>query len=290
VGGAACADYHQTIQSGQVDVVSVCIPSFLHSEVACYAAEQGCHILTEKPLALTSEQGQAMIDVARRHGVKLAVSLQYRDGWPARCRQLIQQGAFGGPVILRFADVREVRPKTAMHCRDMNGGPIIDMACHYFDLMRYLTGGEPVSVYARGHVFGRGKARLSQVSDFALDTAVITVEYEGGHILDFAVNWGMPEGFPGYGDQVLMGPAMTAQPRDGRLMFQYGDHQELWNVSGPKWPPQWRIADLMAAIRDDREPEITGEDGLAALRVSLAAIESIETGQVIEWPSARKGI
>ena len=281
VNTAAYTDYRQAIRRGEVQVVSICIPSFLHSEVAGFAAEQGCHLLSEKPLALTLQQGQAMIDAARRHGVKLAVSLQYRDGWSARCRQLIRQGAFGGPVIFRLADVREVRPKLAMHRRDMNGGPIIDMACHYFDLVRFLTGCNPQSVYARGHVYGRGKPRLKDIKDFALDAAVITVNYEGGHILDFSVNWGMPEKFPGYWEEVLMGPDLLAQPKDGRLLLQYAEHQELWNVESPQLPPQRRIADLMAAIREDRSPEITGEDALLALRVSLAALESIATGQVV---------
>ena len=56
----------------------------------------------------------------------------------------------------------------------------------------------------------------------------------------------------------------------------------------PKFPPQQRIADLAAAIREDRAPEITGEDGLIALRLSLAALQSVETGEVIEWIHDRK--
>lgn len=288
LSAAVFADYRQGIKRGQVDVVSICTPTFLHSQVACFAALQGCHVLTEKPLALTLEQGRAMVDAAQQHHVKLAVSLQYRDGWPARCRRMIRQGDFGGPVILRFADVREVRPKLAMHRRSMNGGPIIDMACHYFDLMRFLTGGEPRRVFARGHVFGRGKPRLQEVEDFACDAAVIQVEYEGGHLLDLVVNWGMPEGFPGYTEEILMGPALLARPSGGRLLLQYADREEFWKVETPKFPPQQRIADLAAAIREDRAPEITGEDGLIALRLSLAALQSVETGEVIEWIHDRK--
>ncbi len=288
LGVTTAVDYRQVIKRGRVDVVSICLPTFLHSKVACFAARQGCHILTEKPLALTVEQGQAMIDAAQRHRVKLAVSLQYRDGWPARCREMIRRGDFGGPVILRFADVREVRPKLAMHRRGMNGGPVIDMACHYFDLMRFLTGGEPRRVFARGHVYGRGKPRLKEVDDFARDAAVITVEYEGGHILDLVVNWGMPEGFPSYTEEILMGPALLARPSAGRLCLQYGDHEEFWNVETMKFPPQQRIADLIAAIREDHAPEITGEDALIALRVSLAALHSMETGQVVECTDDRR--
>ncbi len=281
-GAPAFGDYRQALTKGTTHTVSIAIPTFLHSEVACFAASQGIHILCEKPLALTTAEGQAMIEAAQRHSVKLAVSLQYRDGWPRRCRELIRQGDFGGPVIYRCADVREVRPKTAMHRRSMNGGPIVDMACHMFDLLRFMTGQEPRTVYARGHVFGQGKARLKEVDDFALDAAAITVSYDRGHILDFAINWGMPEGFPAYMDQMLMGPALAVHPAGNELVVQYGDHREQWPFQVPRFPPQHRIADLAAAINEDREPEITGADGLLALRVSMAVLESIETGRVVE--------
>ena len=63
-------------------------------------------------------------------------------------REMIREGAFGGPVFVRVNDVREVRPKVAMHQPQVNGGPVIDLDCHLLDIMRFITGREAAGVYS----------------------------------------------------------------------------------------------------------------------------------------------
>ena len=193
----ACTSYQQAIDSDVVNVVSVCTPTCMHSEISCYAAAGGRHVLSEKPVALTLEQADAMISAAAAHNVQVAVSYQFR-GAPScrRYRSLFLDGQFGGPLFARFVDIREVRPKLAMHRESMNGGPVIDMGGHYFDLMRFITDAEPLRVSASGHVFGQGKQRLSGIDDLAVDAAEVLVEFSHGHVLSTNINWGMPEGFP----------------------------------------------------------------------------------------------
>lgn len=283
-GATAFEGYKDAIANGGVNVVSVCTPVYLHSEIGSFAAEHGCHVLIEKPLALTLEQADTVIAAAKANGVQLSTSFQYR-GFPkyAKWRELFQSGAFGGPVIARFADVREVRPKLAMHRKSENGGPIIDMAGHYFDLMRFVTSEEPVSVYARGHVYGRGKKRLAEVEDFAIDAATMEVEYSGGHVLSVCVNWGMPEGYKGYGEEIIMGPAMSVTMADGKMQLLKAEG-EKWSIELPGGPPgsTVRINGLVDAIRGVTPLEVSGEDGRVALSVSLAVLESIETGAVVK--------
>ena len=281
-GAVAYASNDDAIGHDGVNVVSICTPVCFHSEIGCLAAEHGRHVLSEKPLALTLDQADAVIAAAKANGVCLATSLQYR-GLPryVKYHDLFHEGAFGGPIFARFADVREVRPKLAMHRQSMNGGPIIDMAGHYFDLMRYITSEEPVSVYARGHIYGQGKPRLAGIDDLAIDAASIEVGMTGGHVLSVFVNWGMPEGYAGYGDEILMGPAMSARPIDGKLEVLYGGRKEYIEL-GPGLPgPTVRINSLVAAIRGEGPIEVSGEDGRVALSVSLAALESIRTGGVV---------
>lgn len=273
-------DYKEAIAYEPVQALSVCMHTLLHSEVAVYAANHKKHVLCEKPLALSLEQGQAMIDAQKKNNVKIAVSFQYRDGWARRCKQWFDEGRFGPKLIMRFADIRDVRPHLQMHRKDDSGGPVVDMACHYFDWMRFVTGCKPVRVYARGHVFGKDKPHLASIADPAVDTAVIQVEYEDGHVLDFTVNWGMPQGFVNFMEESLMGAKGYAKPQDDRILFQDGEHQEYWPINAPKILPERRIADLVAAIREDRAPDATLEDGLLALRTSMAALKSIETGKI----------
>lgn len=284
--GATPYETHQDATKHEgVNVVSVCTPVCFHSEIACFAANSGKHVLSEKPLALTLEQADAMIDAAKANGVLLSTSFQYRGvAKNARLKKLFEEGAFGGPVFARYIDIRPVRPKIAMHRRSMNGGPVIDMASHYFDLMRMFTGKEAISVSARGHVFGQGKNHLAGIGDLAIDAADIQVTMEGGHVLNVYVNWGMPEGYPGYGTELFVGPSLSVRPEGGKLLVQGVGINDTWDP-GVGNPPgsTVRINDLAAAIRENRQPEVTGENGRQALKLSLAALESIRTGEIIRF-------
>ncbi len=284
-GAVAYHDYRDALAHDAVNVVSVCTPVHIHAEIGCLAAGNRQHILIEKPLALTMEQAQAVISAARDNGVQLSTSFQYRGfSKNVKYRELFQQGAFGpGPIIARFSDVREVRPKVAMHRKSMNGGPVIDMAGHWFDLMRYVTGEEPVSVYATGHVYGRGKERLAEVDDFAIDAAAVEVKMSGGHILSALLNWGMPEGFGGYSEEIMMGSAMSARPTGGFLeLLRAGGAKEEVELAPNPPGPTVRINGLVDAIEGRTPLEVSGEDGRIALGVSLAALRSIETGAAVE--------
>lgn len=282
-GAVPYPTYQEAILHEGVDVVSVCIPVGLHSEVSIFASENHRHVLSEKALALTLDQAHAMIEAARRNGVLLSTSFQCRGfARHLKTRQMIREGAFGGPIFARFTDIREVRPKLAMHRKSENGGPVIDMAGHFFDLMRWLTDSEPVSVYARGHIFGRGKPRLAEVEDFAIDAADITVTMEGGHVLNVMVNWGMPEGFGSLTEELIIGPEMAVHTLGGQTHIRRGGESESW-PTGEGDPPgsSVRINDLAEAIHESRQPEVTGEDGRIALQVSLAALQSIESGELV---------
>ncbi|MFW6133342.1 MAG: Gfo/Idh/MocA family protein [Planctomycetota bacterium] len=273
--------YRDAIAQEGVNVVSVCVPTHLHAEVTCFAAEQGRHVFCEKPLALTVEDGERMLEAVGSNGVVFSPCFQHRDRYlHVKQRELVRDGTCRGPVYFRFTDVREVRPKTAMHRASMNGGVVIDMGCHMFDMMRYITGAEPVSVSATGHVFGRGKQRLAGIDDLAIDEADIQVRMTGGHHMSMYLNWGMPEGFRApINHQMLVAPNLAVHLAGGEVIVQYADHREAWPdaASGT----HTRVARLVAAIRGEDELDVTGADALVALKMSHAALESIRTGETV---------
>jgi myo-inositol 2-dehydrogenase / D-chiro-inositol 1-dehydrogenase len=281
VGAASFSSCRAAIQLEGIDVVSVCTPTCFHAEIARFAASCGRHVLTEKPLARSLEQGEAMIRAAREHGVLLGTSLQYRD-FPRnlRLKQLVDCGAFGGPLFVRYVDVRDIRPKVAMHRRSMNNGPVLDMACHYFDFVRYLTGSEPVTVFATGHTFGEGKPALAEVDDVAIDAADIQVRFENGHVLSVFVNWGMPNGYENVPGELIVSPTSMARNDAGQFKIVVDGKEETADMEGVG--PECRIANLVDAIHGKAELDVTGDNGLRALRVSLAAFSSIETGQAVK--------
>jgi predicted dehydrogenase len=280
VGAIACGSFEKAILHDGVDVVSVCVPTAYHCEVTCCAAEHGRHVFSEKPLALDLEQGRKMLAAVESAGVQFMPCFQLRDRSPyPRQRELFASGALGSPVRLRFTDIREVRPKQAMHIRTLNGGVVIDMACHMVDMLRYITGEEPTRVHASGHIFGQGKQRLSGVEDLAVDEANIDVSFTGGHQLQLYLNWGMPEQITAYSEQMLIGPNGMARNAGGDCEVLYGDHTESW--PGPSPGTAVRIDRLVDAITGRVPADVDGKDALVALKVSLAALQSVDTGEVV---------
>ncbi len=277
-------DWRKLIERLKPDVVSVCLPVFLHRPVTEFAAAQGCHVFCEKPIALTVDDAKAMVQTCAKKKVLLAIDFQRRYGEDtAFYRELIQNGDLGRPVVWQKFDVREVRPKILMHEREGNGGSIIDCAVHWFDLWRHIFKSEPKTVYARGGIFGKGKPRLAAVQNFAVDTGVITVGHESGDIGEITIGWGLPENTPGLGDEMILGPdGLIRASESGARAFR-GRWVREWKASPGAWaahPPLFK--DFVAALDGEKPNPISGEDGLAALRVARAALESIETGQVVK--------
>ncbi|MBT4499922.1 MAG: Gfo/Idh/MocA family oxidoreductase, partial [Gemmatimonadetes bacterium] len=135
VGATACDSFEAAILHEGVDAVSVCVPTAYHCEVTCCATDNERHVFCEKPLALDLEQGRKMLAAVEAAGVQFMPCFQLRDSSPyPRQRELFNSGTLGSPVRLRFTDIREVRPKQAMHKRALNGGVVVDMACHMVDM------------------------------------------------------------------------------------------------------------------------------------------------------------
>ncbi len=290
------SDYRDSVLRDDVDVVSVCIPTCMHSEVAVFAAEHGKHVISEKPISLTIEQAEAMIKAADENGVKLALGFMRRHSPVlSALRSWLNAGQLGRPLLYQALDYRQIRPKREMHDANANGGPVIDMGVHLFDLWSYIFDATPVEVYAQGFKFAEDREELSHIEEIAYDTATITVRYDSGDVGVFTVSWGLPpkvvpEGVP---DQIL-GPRGMAHVGYGRnhqwakvLREPPADAEEdaenEWKMLSESQEDMYQleIANFAYSILNDRRPAARGEEGLMALRVALGALESIETGQPV---------
>jgi len=291
------AQWQDAITQKEVDIVSVCVPACDHHDVTVASAMAKKHILCEKAMALTITDADKMIAAASDNNVYLSVCHQYRSlNRFQMMRQLIVEGRIGNPLYIHFTEMREVRPKLAMHSLALNGGPIHDMSGHLFDLGHYLTGSEAESVSSVGTVFGKDKKRLQSVTDFGIDTANVQVRFRGGHCLTLDINWGLPEGTPGYCHELIHGPLGMIYSRDDNNPNRF-----LGDISGSTFVivqdangveqircergtngPQPCIDELIDAIEAGKASQFDGREGRAALRLILASLESINTGQQLQ--------
>ena len=288
--------WEDAIEQDDVNVVSVCVPACDHRDVSVAAACAARHILCEKAMALTLEQADEMIAAAESNKVQLSICHQYRSLSRFRImKRLIDEGRLGTPLFIRFAEMREVRPKLAMHRRSLNGGPFHDVTGHLFDLTRYLTGCEAESVTAVGNVFGQGKERLRTVTDFGIDTAEVQVRFHAGHCLSIGLNWGLPENTPGHCHELVHGPMGMIYSEDAAQPDRFlGDVSEtvrivIKDASGTMQldcdrdsdGPHACIVELVEAIEKGTPSQFSGHEGRAALRLILASLKAVETGKIV---------
>ena len=124
-----------------VDIVDICTPTTSHKPMVLAAAEAGKHVICEKPIALTLEDGQAMIDACR--GVRFFIGLvlrffpQYRSA-----KQLVAAGRICKPGVLRLKRVSYVpqNPEAWYFNDALSGGMVVDLMIHDFDYVRWLAG------------------------------------------------------------------------------------------------------------------------------------------------------
>ncbi|MEN6329677.1 MAG: Gfo/Idh/MocA family oxidoreductase [Methanobacteriaceae archaeon] len=251
-------DYDNILKMSEIEAVSVCVPTTYHHEVVMEAIEQGKHVLVEKPIAFTLDEARDMIRAAKREGVKLATGHVERFN-PAvlEAKNLIREGLIGEIVSVSAKRVGPFPPRI----KDV--GVTIDLAIHEVDVMAYLLDSPASKVYA--HVGSR-----LEKCEFE-DHAEIMMEFYNGASGVLEVNWLTP-----YKQRKL-----EVTGTDGIISLDYIDQNvEIFGKNARKVrvshhePLMEELNSFLNSIIDDEKPKITGEDGMHALKVVLAAMES----------------
>ncbi len=277
------ADIHAAIAEDGVDLVSVCLPTYLHREASEGAMRAGRSVLCEKPIAMTVADAEAMIRCRDETGATLGIGFCKRHlPQLAKLRELVQEGAIGRPVMYRMVAGTEIRFKPWIMDRRMGGGPIIDMCCHYFDQWRWIFDAEPVRVMAMGMTFAQGAEELPGI-EVETDTATMLVEHESGDVGVISLSWGLPRGVGASGGEQVLGAGgviVLQGMKALKLTRKGGEEETLGEFEGDLQPRQ--EAAFADAVRNGTAPLTGAEDGLIALKVSLAALESARAGKVVE--------
>jgi UDP-N-acetylglucosamine 3-dehydrogenase len=142
-GGTAYTDYHQLLDEQKPDVVTIAVPTVDHLEVGLDVIGRGTHLLIEKPIAHSVEEGQKIIDAAKSAGVKLMIGhIERFNPAVAALKEHLNQGELGRIFEM---DARRQGPFPA-RVRDV--GVVIDLAVHDVDVMRYVCDADVTRVYA----------------------------------------------------------------------------------------------------------------------------------------------
>lgn len=199
----AVADWQELIAEGELDAVSVATPTFLHAPVAIAALEAGAHVLTEKPMARTSAEAEAMVAAARAAGRVLQVAFNYRyRGDISALREQVDSGVLGRVYHARAWWLRRAGIPTLgswFTNREMaGGGPLIDLGVHVLDATLQLMGRpEVTAVSALTHAelgqrgLGGAKTQKQTVGSAyeVEDLAVVLLRMSNGSSLALESSW-----------------------------------------------------------------------------------------------------
>ncbi len=284
----AFTDFDAMMRAVNPDVIDVCVPTPFHKDYVIKAAQAGKHVVTEKPMGRTLDDCREMIAATEKAGVKFMVAhvLRFFPEFAAAKAQ-IDAGAVGNPAIVRTTrgggfpmawNDWYAKP-------EMSGGLVLDLIIHDFDWLRWCFG-DAERVFAKGLV-DRGLDHL--------DYALVTIRFKSGVIAHVEGTWANPSGFTVKfeiaGDAGLIDfynkeamPLNVAQ-RDA------GDSKQA-GVAIPESPtaenPYFlELQHFIDCVEGDCKPGITAHDGMAAVEISLAALESIRTGKPVEVGARR---
>lgn len=175
----AYGSYGELLDDPDIEAVYIPLPNHMHAEWTLAAAAAGKHVLCEKPLALTAEEAQRMVDGCEHAGVKLMEAFMYRlhPLW-AEVRRMVESGLIGEVYAIQsvFA-FRQMDPANIRNIADTGGGALYDIGCYAVNVARMVYGTEPDSVSASMRFdpnFGTD-AVTSAILDFGGRHAIFTV-------------------------------------------------------------------------------------------------------------------
>lgn len=160
-------DYQDLFE--QVDAVTICTPNKFHPEIAIQALEAGVHVLSEKPMAITSKECEDMIAASEKTNTRLSIAYHYRHTQEARvAKQAILNQEIGDPLVTRMRAMRrrKVPGWGVFTNKDLQGGgSLIDWGCHFLDLGLWLLG-NPKPVEVMGATYNRLSKTPDQLNEW----------------------------------------------------------------------------------------------------------------------------
>ena len=277
------ADYKEILSNSEVEAVLICSPTDTHSQFIIEAAEAGKHIFCEKPLDLSLEKIQIILNAVEKAGVKLMVGFNRRfDPNFSKVKQMVKNGKIGNPHILIITSHDPMPPPPEYV--SVSGGMFLDMTIHDFDMARFVIDSEVIEVYAKANVLI--DSAIGKAGD--VDTAITTLFFENGAIGTIANSrqavYGYDQRLEVFGSEGMV--HVTNNTPDNHIYYnKLGSHSSLpLNFFMDRYTESYalEIESFINAVINNSEIPATGKDGLMSVAVGLAAKKSVAENRPVK--------
>jgi len=295
---AVFCDYKTMLNEIRPDIVAIATESGKHAEIAISALEAGCHVLTEKPMSLSTEDSIRMINKARECGKTLGVSFQNRFNAPIqKLKKAVDAGRFGrilhGQIQIRWNRNEHYYQQALWRGTwEQDGGTLMNQCTHGIDLLQWLMN-SPVK---RVHGVTRNFQRPIEAEDFG--SAILEFENGAVGIIEGTANvypTNINETLSIFGEKgtVVIGGLAVNKIETWRFAdaAEVGDTEDKVVNPDEKDPPSVYgfghsalYANYLEAVETGKEPLVTGEAGRKAIDIVLAIYKSMKDGKPVDLP------
>ncbi|WP_408007811.1 Gfo/Idh/MocA family protein [Pseudalkalibacillus sp. A8] len=269
--GAIYYQSDKALLESDIVAVIVCSENVRHKEMVIQAARAKKHILCEKPLATTKEDALEMIRTCNEEGVKLMTAFPVRYSAPIqRLKSYVEEGCLGEILSVRTTNRGQNPGNWFIEEKDSGGGAILDHTVHMIDIMRWMIRSEIKEIYAEVDTL---------FTDIHIDDCgLLSIEFDNGIIASHDPSWSRNSSYLTWGDATI-----EIVGSKGRAYADaFGENLHFYSVKNKPYRhilfgkdmDSALIEDFIECIRHDREPSISGLDGLRAMEAALAAYES----------------
>ena len=250
----------------KIDAVTICVWSSRLAEEAMKALKHGKHVLVEKPMANSVKEAQQVLNMAESKKLKLSVGFIERfNPGVKRLKKAIEEGLVGSVVL---ATAKRVS-KWPQRIGDV--GVVKDTAIHDIDIMRFIFNEDPIAVYARA-----GSLQHERFEDYAQ----IMLSFPNNRTAFIEANWLTP-----YKVRKL-----TVTGSNAIVYLDYIKQEMTIETSGQTVTPRYgweeplkiELKHFVECVLNNKEPMVTGTDGIKALKIAEAALKSAAEGRVIK--------
>jgi predicted dehydrogenase len=275
------ANLEEVIAQARIDAVYIASDNAHHRELTERSARAGAHVLCEKPMATRVADGEAMLETTQACGVKLMIAyrLHFEEA-NLRAAQLLEEQRIGEPKIFTGVFTQQVRPRDIRTRSETGGGALLDLGIYPINAARNLFRDEPVEVTAV--IPASSDERFKGVDE----TTCVILRFPRGQMAQLTVSLGASShssySVIGSHGELRVEPAYDYATDLVHHLTVHGHVTRRAFAKRDQFAPE--LVYFSRCILEDQDPEPSGEEGIADLRVIEAAFESARTGQAVRLP------